>query len=144
MKNARLNLLVAAVLLATPALPLAAGGYKLIVNAEQKSERLTKDEVSRIFLKKVTRWSDGGEIRVVQPKTDSPVRHAFDPSVHRMPPGAVRAYWAQMVFSGRDVPPVERANDDAIVDFVKQNAGAIGLVSDGAVVGGGVKVLDVK
>jgi len=143
MKNAILNVWVAVALLAAPGVSTAAG-FKLIVNAEQRSERISKDDASRIFLKKMTRWSDGTEIRVVQPKGDTAVRGAFDKAVHDRSPAAIRTYWAQMVFSGRDVPPVERANDEAIVDFVKQNRGAIGVVSEGASLPGGVKAIDLK
>ena len=142
MKKTQLIALLVAVLFAAPA--TAAGGFKVVVNDSQKTDRLSKDEVSRIFLKKVTRWDSGVEIRVVQPKVDSVVRHAFDPAVHKLPPAAVRAYWAQMVFSGRDVPPVEKSNDEAILDFVAENPGAIGVVSEGATLAKGVKVLDVK
>jgi ABC-type phosphate transport system substrate-binding protein len=143
MKNALLNTLVVVALLTAPGVSLAAG-FKVIVNAEQRSEKLSKDDVSRIFLKKLTRWSDGTEIRVVQPKGDTAVRAAFDPAVHDRSPAAIRTYWAQMVFSGRDVPPVEKANDEAIVDFVRQNRGAIGVVSEGAALAGGVKGVEVK
>ncbi len=139
-----LPIALAAALLLAPAAALAGGGFKLIVNADQKAVRLSRDEVSRIFLKKLTRWDGGAEIRVVQPKTDSPVRQAFDPAVHKMAPAAVRAYWAQMVFSGRDVPPLERTNDEAIVAFVRDNPGAIGLVSEGASLGGGVRVVELR
>ena len=142
MKRTHVIALLTALLFAVPA--SAAGGFKVVVNGRQKTERLSKDEVSRIFLKKVTRWDSGTEIRVVQPKVDSVVRHAFDPAVHKLPPAAIRAYWAQMVFSGRDVPPVEKANDEAIVDFVAENPGAIGVVSDGAALAKGVKVLELK
>jgi ABC-type phosphate transport system substrate-binding protein len=144
MKIANLSALVALLLLAAPGVAFGAGGFKLVVNAEQRTEKLTKDDVSRIFLKKMTRWSDGTEIRVVQPKGDSAVRSAFDGAIHGRSPAAIRNYWAQMVFSGRDVPPVEKANDEAIVDFVKQSKGAIGVVSEGAALGGGVKVVDLK
>jgi ABC-type phosphate transport system substrate-binding protein len=143
MKIAKLSALLAAAALFTPGLSLA-DGFKLVVNSEQKTQKLTREEASRIFLKKVTRWSDGDEIRVVQPRTDSPVRRAFDPTVHKLPPAAIRAYWAQMVFSGRDIPPVEKSNDEAIVEFVKNNTGAIGVVSDGATLSGGVKVIELK
>jgi len=143
MKNAILNVLVAVTLLAAPGVSLATG-FKLVVNAEQRSEKLTKDDASRIFLKKMTRWSDGTEIRVVQPKGDTAVRSAFDNAIHDRSPAAIRTYWAQMVFSGRDVPPVEKANEEAILDFVKQNKGAIGVVSEGATLPGGVKAIDLK
>jgi len=140
MKILRIFALLAAV--AAPSAHLA-DGFKVIVHADQKVQKLTREEASRIFLKKTTRWDSGSEIRVVQPRLDSEVRRSFDPAIHSMQPMAVRAYWSQMVFSGRDVPPTEKASDEAIVEFVRQNSGAIGVVSDGAAVTG-VRVLDVK
>src|SRR5512133_889000 len=141
MNRASVYALLAALALSSPSVSLAGDGYKLVVNADQRTQRLSKEEVSRVFLKKVTRWSDGTEIRVVQPRSDSAVRRAFDTTVHRLPATAIRAYWSQMVFSGRDVPPVERANDEGILEFVRQNPGGIGVVSEGAAVSGGVRVL---
>jgi len=134
--------LLALVALSAPAAALAGDGFKVIVNLDVKTLRASKEEVSRIFLKKSTRWGDGGEIRVVQPRVDSAARRAFDPAVHKLQPMAIRAYWSQMVFSGRDVPPVERSSDEAIVEFVRQNPGAVGVVSEGATVTG-VRVLEV-
>jgi ABC-type phosphate transport system substrate-binding protein len=143
MIRAYLFALLAVVALSAPAAALAGDGFKVIVNSDVKTLRVSKDELSRIFLKKTTRWTDGSEIRVVQPRVEAPARRAFDPAVHKLPPLAIRAYWSQMVFSGRDVPPVERANDEAIVEFVRQNDGAVGVVSEGAAVNG-VRVLEVQ
>jgi ABC-type phosphate transport system substrate-binding protein len=137
-----LQILALLVSVASPAVSHAAG-FKVIVNNDQKVQKLTREELSRIFLKKSTRWETGAEIRVVQPRLDSEVRRAFDPAVHSLQPMAVRAYWSQMVFSGRDVPPVEKPTDEAIVEFVRQNPGAIGVVSDGATLTG-VRVLELK
>ncbi|HSM94381.1 MAG TPA: hypothetical protein VLT47_16015 [Anaeromyxobacteraceae bacterium] len=135
--------LLAAAALAAPAAALAGDGFKVIVHPDVRSQRASRDEVSRIFLKKTTRWADGVEIRVVQPRVGTAARRAFDPAIHRLQPTAIRAYWSQMVFSGRDVPPVERATDEQIVEFVKLTPGAVGFVSEGAAVAG-VRVLEVQ
>ena len=48
---------------------------------------------------------------------------------------AVKLYWQQAVFSGRDVPPPELDSEQEVVRFVLRNPGAIGYVSDGADIG---------
>ena len=47
----------------------------------------------------------------------------------RRPLAAVRAYWQQRIFSGRDVPPPELDTDQQVIDYVMRYAGAIGYVS---------------
>ena len=56
---------------------------------------------------------------------------------------AVRSYWQQRIFSGRDVPPPEADSDLAVLRYVKENAGAIGYVSDVPNIQG-VRVVTVK
>jgi hypothetical protein len=41
----------------------------------------------------------------------------------------VKAYWQQLIFSGRDVPPPELESDDAVVAYVLAHRGSIGYVS---------------
>jgi hypothetical protein len=56
---------------------------------------------------------------------------------------AVRAYWQQLIFSGRGVPPVELESDEAVVAFVLKYPGAVGYVS-GATNIGNAKALRVE
>ena len=55
---------------------------------------------------------------------------------------AVKSYWQQQIFAGREVPPVEKTSDAEVIAFVKANRGAVGYVSDTAAVTG-VRVLRV-
>jgi hypothetical protein len=55
---------------------------------------------------------------------------------------AVRTYWNQLIFSGRELPPAERRGDAAVVAFVRDTPGGVGYVSTGAEVAG-VKVVAV-
>jgi len=55
----------------------------------------------------------------------------------------VKSYWQQQIFSGRDVPPVEKSSDAQVVAFVKQNPGAIGYVAEGTDTAG-TKVVTVQ
>jgi hypothetical protein len=71
------------------------------------------------------------------------VRAEFSKSVHGKAVGSVVAFWQQQIFAGRDVPPAEKAGDEAVLAFVRANPGAVGYVSPAANTAG-VKVLEVQ
>ncbi len=126
----RTRILLAAALLAL-ALPAAAEEFKVIANASNPVETLSKDDAAALFLKKVTRWSSGKVVQVVEPGP-GPVRDAFYRKVAGKSPTAVKAYWNQLIFSGREVPPVSKTADEDVVAFVRSNPGALGYVAAGS------------
>ena len=73
----------------------------------------------------------------------APAREAFSTAVHHKPVKAVRAYWQQQIFSGRDVPPPEKTSDEQVIAFVRATPGAIGYVSAAAPLTGGVRRVQV-
>ncbi|HEU4388578.1 MAG TPA: hypothetical protein VFV34_12325 [Blastocatellia bacterium] len=117
--------------------------YKVIVNTSNPVSSISKDQVSKFFLKKVTKWDNGQTVLPVELPKTSPARQAFSLQIHGKPVKAIESYWQQKIFSGRDVPPVEKPSDAQVVGYVKANAGAIGYVS-GDTPAGGVKVVDVE
>jgi ABC-type phosphate transport system substrate-binding protein len=117
-------------------------GYKVIVNSDNSVESLSAKEVSKIFLKKTTKWSDGTKIVPVDQESDNAARKNFTKSVHNKSVAAIKAYWQKKIFSGRGVPPAEKKSSRDVVSYVKQNPGAIGYVSVKTNVQG-VKVIDV-
>lgn len=142
MKTLRIELLALAVLLSLPVAGAAAEPFKVVANTAVREASVSRDALSRMFLKKTTRWSGGHEIRPVQPRSDA-LRAAFADRVHDMSLGALRSYWTQMIFSGRDVPPVEKGTDEQVIAYVREHPGAIGYVSSGADTGG-VKLLELR
>ena len=60
----------------------------------------------------------------------APAREAFSKKVLGRSTTAVLAYWNQMVFSGRNVPPATRPSEADVVAFVRSTPGAIGYVSE--------------
>ncbi len=137
----RTRILFAAALVAL-ALPAAAEEFKVIVNPSNAVGSLSKDEATALFLKKVTHWSDGKVVHVVEPAPGN-VRDAFYRNVAGKSPSAIKAYWNQLIFSGREVPPVSKTSDEDVVAFVRANPGALGYVSAGADAHG-VKTVDLK
>lgn len=137
----RLSLVVFALCLLVATAPgRAAEGFQIVVHRANPATTLTRDQVSKMFLKKIARWGDGQAVSPVDQRATSPVRARFSTAIHRKDASAVLAYWNQMIFSGRDVPPPERASDAAVIAFVRANPGAIGYVTAATAE---VKVVDV-
>ena len=129
------------VALATPV--HADPGYRVIVNTSNPVITVERRFLADLFLKKVTRWPSGGGARPVDQPAESSVRRRFCDEVIGRPLDAVRSYWQQQVFSGRDVPPPELDGDDEVVRYVLKYPGAVGYVSTAADVRG-VRVLGVR
>lgn len=137
-------LLVPILLLSFMSIPSAkTTGFKVIVNPDTDVTSLTKKQVSRLFLKKVKTWDNDLNVVPVDLPSSADAREIFSKQVHGKSVNAVQAYWQQRVFSGRDVPPPEKESDASVVEFVRNNPGAIGYVSADADVRG-VKVIAVN
>lgn len=126
----------------SPATAEPAGGFHVIVNAANPVDRIDKRVVAEAFLKKRTRWDDDRAIQPVDLGQKTSVRGAFSREVLGRDVASVRRYWAQLVFSGRGVPPPELATDGDVIRFVAAHGGAIGYVAAGAALAG-VKVVEV-
>jgi len=126
---------------ARPAATLPAG-FTAVVNEANGVTRLSTVELSKLFLRKTSRWPSGIEVVPVE-LAEATVREAFSEGVHHKSVAAVRSYWQQQIFSGRGVPPVERASNDEVLDFVRATPGAVGYVAAGTSLGAGVKAIQV-
>jgi ABC-type phosphate transport system substrate-binding protein len=115
-------------------------GFVLIVNQANPVVSLRAAEVSRLFLRKQTRWPNGQLVEPVDQVESSPTRRHFSDAVHGMDVPSVYSYWQEIVFSGRGEPPPERASDAEVVAFVRAHVNAFGYVSPAAALSG-VKVL---
>ncbi len=117
--------------------------FRVIVNPQNQAASVDRRFLADAFLKKVSRWGDGEAVRPVDLGPDSAVRGRFSEDVLRRSVSAVKNYWQQLVFSGRDVPPPELDSDDQVVAYVLRFGGAVGYVSPAANVDR-VKVLSLK
>lgn len=110
--------------------------FVVIVHPSNPAAALDRKFVADAFLKKVTRWPNGDVIRPADLAPDSPARARFSDDVLNRSVAAVKSYWQQMIFSGRDVPPPELASDADVVKYVAASTGAIGYVSGTATLEG--------
>lgn len=146
-----LAIAVATIVLVTPIvrLPRAAAqgrpapDVRVIVNPHNSVVSVDRKFLAEAFFKRVTRWGHMEAIRPVDLRPDAPARHAFSEAVLRRSVAAVKTYWQQAVFAGRDVPPPELETEDEVVRFVLRNPGAVGYVSNDTNIGN-ARVLPVK
>jgi len=122
---------------------LRGDAFLLVVNDQNATVAMPRSLVSRYFLKKVSRWDSGAVALPVDLPADSPVRDAFSRRVLSKSVSSIKAYWQQQIFSGRDVPPPEKADDAAVLEFVRANPAAIAYVSSLANLPHGVRTLTI-
>ena len=90
-----------------PASAEPTASFRVIVNSANVVARVEKRFVAEAFLKKRTRWGDDRAIQPVDLGQKSSARSAFSRDILGRDVVSVRRYWAQLVFSGRGVPPPE-------------------------------------
>ncbi len=101
---------------------------------------VTPDDVQRLFLGKIKNFPGGGDAVAFNLKEGNATREAFNQSVLSKNESQLKAYWSQLVFTGKGTPPKEAADDDEMKKWVAGNPNAIGYIDAGKV-DGSVKVL---
>jgi ABC-type phosphate transport system substrate-binding protein len=114
----------------------ATPAYQVIVHPRNGVGSVDRKFLEDAFLKKITAWPNDDVIRPADLAPDSPVRRAFTRDVLNRSVEAVKGYWQQRIFSGRDVPPPEFQRDEEVVQFVLKHEGGVGYVSGTADVDG--------
>ena len=139
-----LSFLLAVLWIAPPGSAIAPqDGFRVVVNTANPATSLSADEMSRIFLRRTTRWPSGHAAVPVDQPVGSPARELFSQAVHGMKVGAVKAYWRRQIFTGNGVPPVERASDAEVLELVRSDPNAVGYVGPETPLGPGVRVLQI-
>jgi TonB family protein len=130
-------------LLGASELPAQTAGYYVIVNARNGVSEMSPGDVSDCFMKRFTSWPSGTAVAPVDLPESDRTRARFSEAVHGRPVNAVQAHWQRAVFSGRGVPPVQRATPAEVIAFVAGNAGGIGYVPASTQLPASVKILRV-
>ncbi|MET0793793.1 MAG: substrate-binding domain-containing protein [Polyangiaceae bacterium] len=106
--------------------------FVIIVHPANPATSLSRSALADLYLKRTTRWDDGESARPVDQRPDADARRAFSESVLKRSVAAVKRYWQQRIFSGRDLPPPELDGDEAVLSYVASHRGALGYVSGSA------------
>jgi len=117
--------------------------YRLVVHASNPVASLTRDQVSKIFLRKVTQWDGHKPVLPVDQAPESPVRRTFTKQIHQRTIAGIQTWWQQQTFAGIAVAPPERTSDAAVLAYIRMYPNAIGYVRAGVPTGKDVKIVDV-
>ena len=133
-------LAVPALLALLGAFPALCGEPVVIVNRASGVEKLTRDEVTNIFMGRQKRLPSGiVALRIEQNHTSS-IRSRFYELLLGKEEAEIDAYWARLLFSGQAQPPQRADSAQEVLKLVASNKGAIGVI-DGAFVNPGVRVV---
>lgn len=120
--------------------PVAGAEVVVVMSSKSDVEGLTVAQVSQIFLAKSSSLPGGGAATPIDQEEGSAVRDAFYSKVARKDAAQMKAYWSQLLFTGRAQRPKRVAGDAAVKQAVAADPGAIGYIDAGAV-DGSVKVV---
>jgi ABC-type phosphate transport system substrate-binding protein len=108
-------------------------GLVVIVNAKSTITSLDRDQVSRIFMKKLKVMPDGSEVIPVGQLSSPKVDQEFYLAVCNKDRSQLSAYWARLMFTGKDRPPIDGKNDEGVIAIVTKDARAVGFVNEASV-----------
>lgn len=115
-------------------------GVVVIVSAGTAVDNLSQDDVSRIFLGKNKKFPNGEQAVPINQDDGKPIREEFNQKVCAKDAGQYRAYWSQLIFTGKGTPPKDGGDDAAVKDLIAKNPNMIGYVNE-SVVDASVKVV---
>lgn len=127
-----------------PVLSGAGEGFVVVVNQASPVSRLSRAELSKLFLKRTPSWPGGMAAAPCDLSGTSPTRKAFSAGVHGKPVWVVVAFWQQEIASGRSQPPAVCPSEQAALQAVRDDPGGVAYVSEGLPLGPGVKALAIE
>jgi len=141
MANKILKTLLAASLASATLLGSVAAwsGVAVIVHPSN-ANTLSESDISRIFLGKKKSYPDGSEAIPVDQKDGAAVRSSFVGTVLKKNDQQIKAYWAQLLFTGKGTPPKEVGASADVRKLIAENPALIGYI-DSADADGSVKVV---
>lgn len=111
-------------------IPLTHAELVVIVRADAPVQSLTKDEVERIFLKKLKVFPSGGEAVPIGQAAAVETNEHFYAKISRKSKIELKAYWARLMFTGRERPPKDGTNNEGVKRLVAADAKAIGFIDE--------------
>lgn len=118
----------------------AAAEISVVVHPSSSVQALSADEVSRLFLGKAKSFPGGAQAVPVNQDEGNPARAKFNETVCKKNASQYKAYWSQLVFTGKGTPPKDAGDDAAVKALVAANPNMVGYI-DSAAVDASVKVV---
>jgi hypothetical protein len=117
--------------------PAGAGELVVVVHRDSRLESLSREQVSHLFLGRLTQLPSGERARVVEVE---PYRERFYRLLVNKELAEINAYWARLKFSGRTQAPLRAGSPKAALAQVAGDRATLAFVEAGDV-DGHVKVV---
>ena len=131
---------IGAVIATSPAARSA--DYKVIVNSSVNASSVSAEDLRNVFLIMKSSLGDGSHVTPVI-ESSGPGHEAFLKECLGKMDSAFKAYYRNLVFTGKGAMPKSFAGDAEVVAYVANTKGAIGYVSAAAATPG-VKLLNIQ
>lgn len=128
MKNLILVASLALALVLPGAAAWAATDLVVIVNPASGVDRMSRDEVTAIFMGRAKKLPSGITALPIDQTASGPDKARFYGELINKELSEVNSYWARLIFSGQGSPPRQADNSAEVLDIVSSNKGAIGYV----------------
>lgn len=109
---------------------LALADTVVVVSTQSPVTTLTRGELVDIYLGRTNRFPGGQSAMPVDQRENSPAYVAFYRDYLGQTPAQIKMHWSRLIFTGRGQPPRSLADPQAMVDFVAEQANAIGYMND--------------
>jgi len=124
-----LKIFAIACLFATQAGSVIAGEIAVIANKDISINSLSVKQVKKLWLGKIKKVADSGNLVPVDVDPSSPNYAVFYKKVAKKNPAQIKLYWSKQMFSGKNFPAKRLSDDDSIIEWVSANKNAIGYIS---------------
>ncbi len=123
MKNLFFSLIISIVI----RFPAAANTSIVVVaNTDNKKIQLNRQQVRNLFMGGALPY----DLEAIALPPDNQTRVLFNTKVVGLTESRIQSYWAQMRFTGRKTAPKELNSERVILDYLKNNEGAVGYLPE--------------
>jgi ABC-type phosphate transport system substrate-binding protein len=112
---------------------LAFANDVVVIGNKDNGNAVDKALVAKLYTGEAKAWPDGGQVALIDQGDDNPTRAAFYTTFVGRSAGQVKAAWAQLIFSGKALPPKVTDGDAEVKKAVAANKLAIGYIKPSSV-----------
>jgi len=100
----------------------------VVMRAQQATERLSREEVTNIFMGRFRALPSGNPALPIDQPRDVPLRTEFYQRLVNKDQASINAYWSRLHFSGKATPPLQAASEEDAIRQVLLRPGGIAYV----------------
>lgn len=106
----------------------------VIAHASSPLKSLTREEIGRIYMKRMKHLPRAKQLELfpVSQSSVAGMQDAFYLHVTDKDQNQLRAYWARLLFTGKDKPPKDGKDDEGVKRLVAESPGTIGFIQSSA------------